>query len=830
MSHELHYTSVPRGLVPGTRGFCTVAATPSLSRPLVERLESLSGYHPVFPPDDPRAALNPIVHMHVKFSVGGKLLHVLSRAGPAGLDYSSRPNKYAHHVVLDPSETPQGGPAWLLRQPGFMETEWVGEPRGLPTGRVPPRGDRPPGIATAWQAKSGDAGWAGALAEAFLVDPGRPVYLVFQPGMELLPLFEEAIALLPPARRWDVEFSTYFTQLPPGISCPWRGVLDGSSDAAQAVRLPGALVIDLCRPMAPAGGGSLVHLARTAERIDPVEASTEVALRAQPRLDRASPESTFGRSLDPKSPSRERGIELIPEMAARMTPGRVPRGRPRVLWRPLAVALFVAAVSLSVAYFVFVGNRGERMPRPDEAAKTSPPAAPAASATAVALKPLAVRPSAPRSIKEPDVGTKQPEKTESKLADSRERSPADLPEDEVGAATGGRPPRPVTASRKTDPAIASAPPLKPKPKRRPAPPTEPLVQFWAVRRTLSDLLTDTGGPDRKSLDKDIRELEIVRADNRVHTLEARKQTGGTVMIVKPSERVASEPSRIAKLEYDKKTLMFEWENDMPREPGTDVEVLDSVLVLRCADGQSQYVLLRDPKVKSTRALPLGKEKIGTSKEKIGTRAQSVAWSARWAGDPVALGGTKQQFRIRRWRVVCKLQDRADPLVFASSPDPDAAAVERQSISILHDSATLDIGIDRKHPAVITVRFQAEEGFSTKFAEIEQRLTALENQYGTSFLNRFARLEARVQDVRRVILAGRERKEGATDLTDRMVLGEDLALLDKIEAAAKTDVQLRALEAGDGSPDLELSAVVSLKLETGALVDVARFGEFETPEE
>ena len=53
MSHELHYTSVPRGLKPGSRGFCTVGLTPQMPGPLVDRLESLSGYQPVFPPHDP---------------------------------------------------------------------------------------------------------------------------------------------------------------------------------------------------------------------------------------------------------------------------------------------------------------------------------------------------------------------------------------------------------------------------------------------------------------------------------------------------------------------------------------------------------------------------------------------------------------------------------------------------------------------------------------------------------------------------------------------------------------------------------------------------------
>ena len=106
-----------------------------------------------------------------------------------------------------------------------MEPIWQGEPRFIATGRTPPQGDHPAGIAHAWQSLTGDAGWAGTLAESFLADPRRPAFLIFEPGMDLLPLLVEALGLLPPEKRWEVEFSTYFTQLPQGLSCAWRGVL-----------------------------------------------------------------------------------------------------------------------------------------------------------------------------------------------------------------------------------------------------------------------------------------------------------------------------------------------------------------------------------------------------------------------------------------------------------------------------------------------------------------------------------------------------------------------------------------------------------------------------
>ena len=139
MSQELHYTSVPRGLRPGSQGFCTVACTPRMSGPMVERLEALSGYQPVYPVHDPAASRNPINFSHLQLTIGGQTVSVLSRIGPAGLDYSGRSNKYAHHVVLEASERPQAGPAWLLSQPGFMQETWEGEPRSCRRAEGPRR-------------------------------------------------------------------------------------------------------------------------------------------------------------------------------------------------------------------------------------------------------------------------------------------------------------------------------------------------------------------------------------------------------------------------------------------------------------------------------------------------------------------------------------------------------------------------------------------------------------------------------------------------------------------------------------------------------------------
>lgn len=231
--------------------------------PLASSLESISGYRPVYPPGDPQADKNPIVYSHLHMNAAGKRYFVLSRISDYGLDYSQRANKIAHHVVLEPQELASGGPAALLEQSGFMETTWDGKPRVLPSGRSIPSNDRLPAICRTWQRLTGDAGWAGVLAESLLADPDQQAYLIFQPGMNVLALMTEAIALLPREHRWDASFSTYFTSLPPGVNCNWRCVLAGSAEANQSRRFVRALRIDLTQPIGNAAGGNLVELART---------------------------------------------------------------------------------------------------------------------------------------------------------------------------------------------------------------------------------------------------------------------------------------------------------------------------------------------------------------------------------------------------------------------------------------------------------------------------------------------------------------------------------------------------------------------------------------
>jgi hypothetical protein len=244
MAQEIYYTSAPRGLQPGSRGFCTVAATPGISKAEIERLESLSGYRPLFPPFDARAALNPVAWSHLRVDVGGKSYSLLSRVGPAGLDYSERPNKFAHHVLLQAHERAPAGPAWMLRQPGMMAGGWDGAVSRLPAARPLPSGSaESPGYRPGKRSES-DTRAAADLAEVFASEPERVAYLLYEPGREMLPLIDQALQSLPLGQRWDVTFTTYFTG-EQGVRCLWRGVPADTPEAKAARQSPHALVLDL---------------------------------------------------------------------------------------------------------------------------------------------------------------------------------------------------------------------------------------------------------------------------------------------------------------------------------------------------------------------------------------------------------------------------------------------------------------------------------------------------------------------------------------------------------------------------------------------------------
>ena len=98
---ELVFTSAKAGLIPGRSGFCSVAWTEGMPQNLVSLLENMSGYNALYMPNDPRSAKNPVSYSYQKVVYGKNELHILSRIAFAGLDYTGRTNKIAHHIIIE---------------------------------------------------------------------------------------------------------------------------------------------------------------------------------------------------------------------------------------------------------------------------------------------------------------------------------------------------------------------------------------------------------------------------------------------------------------------------------------------------------------------------------------------------------------------------------------------------------------------------------------------------------------------------------------------------------------------------------------------------------
>ena len=245
---ELIYTSTSAGLIPGRSGFASVAWTEGIPVNLVAPLEGLSAYKPLFSAHHPEAEKNPVAFSYLRYRYGSTLLRVVSRIGFAGLDYTGRSNKIAHHLVFESAGelgALSGGAIGVARSGEIFLIRWEEPARLLPRRRVRSL-PLPDGPADAWRRQTGDPGWAGVIAGIFLREPGKGFFLEFPVGSDpgiLLQLAAEVAKLLPPGRLDDFTFSTYFTQVPAGCECFLRMVPTGSPLLASVRRFqPGAVL------------------------------------------------------------------------------------------------------------------------------------------------------------------------------------------------------------------------------------------------------------------------------------------------------------------------------------------------------------------------------------------------------------------------------------------------------------------------------------------------------------------------------------------------------------------------------------------------------------
>lgn len=359
MALELYYTSSPRGLRPGASGLCTVAMTRTMSAALAARLESLCGYRP--PAEGIPIERWPVALSHWIVDVGGVERHILASVRPVRPDHTMRSNTLAHFAVLHTSERDPAGAAWMLAQPETSATSWSGEPRLLDAERAMPRGG-PSGACRCitWHSTAGDAGWAGVLANAAMLDPSKPTTVICPAGTRVLDLVAEALSLVPAAHRWRVTFTTYFTQPIAGLRCTWRFCLDGTS-AAVAARQGGGLVIDACSPQPCTRTGAFIDAARSGR--DPVLSPAADTGPARSRTARAAAPAAAGEIADAivgegsdRGPARSipqrRPVGIDESASAQPSTGRAALGA--------AVIVAVALLALVAVMAVIMRSMGSR--------------------------------------------------------------------------------------------------------------------------------------------------------------------------------------------------------------------------------------------------------------------------------------------------------------------------------------------------------------------------------------------------------------------------------------------------------------------------------------
>lgn len=851
MTQELHYTSAPRGLKPGSVGFCTVAQTANLPGPLAERLEALSGYQQVFPPHDPNAALNPVAFSHLRIAVGGRACSVLSRVGFAGLDYSARSNKYAHHIVLDAAEQPAGGPAWLLAQPGFLQSSWQGEPRILSAGRTVPVGDRPPTIALAWGAQTGDPGWAGVLAESFLADPRKPSYLLFEPGMDVLPLFVEALALVPPERRWEVELSTYFTQLLQGTSCPWRGVLADSAEAKNAHRMPGALVIDLRRPPGEARGGDLVQLARTGrlparkvKQVSPVPEAPSLPPSHRPsraQIPTAS-EAEYSLSASPPKPPPARNVRELEGFEDE---------RPGLPWGKISAgvaAMLLIALGAGIWFRTFDGlyaSIREKLSSRELIAKASREISRKAEKVA-AEKKQAEKPEQSGR----DSVAKRKEEEEPKLAKTEGKAkPAQTPEaakphpePAPPLADAGPKPNPVKQDQSMNPPEGNTDPL---PKAVDLPSAEQTVWFRELPAVGGSLIQSDAPAKDMTINFDQRigpPIEVLQrkiATNRnsrketpagdVSDNEARKKTKAEnnseldqlinaeqneLNILIPSKALFADAENIATISIDERRLTFRWDgHGASRSRRSDLTqntvitgprqladlVRDAAIEFNLNGKGTRHLLMRDPKPRTERV---------SLKAGAWTESSKSKWiDIQWVEDAKNLADCEWDLVVTDWRIVSALKGK-DLVTFASVKSKDPNNELKQTI--LEEGLSFGLLITKDR---LTARFRFDDDLSKKMDDLK-----------TQQKDSMTKLEALAKEISKLqkSIADEKNEDERKSLQQRLKELTDLQKNDEHEYE-KRRMKLSLYNHYQHPDRAFLDVGIGLRLSNGKVIEIARLG-------
>lgn len=395
MIFELLYTSVPKGLKPGAKGYCTVLTTEGIPSALLERLEGYCGYRHLFSPGSPD---NPEAFGHRILNLAGNTWHILSRVADAGSDYSGRSNLIGHFMAISQDELKgiSAGPTSFMMSDGFFRTVLEGEPRRVSESETRKRlGNVTDKIqqALTWATVTGHAGWAGRLVQV-TEETSDSIALVYPLRTKTLKLLDEAASILPKHKQWDITFNTFFTKS--GEECRWRCYCADVTEASpfkggefdlMKVKKDGVPPVD--SPYSEAaingkkvGASPAAKSAPVAKVRTPIKPDSEKSLEAgQSFADKQKAKRDLNKLIsgaveESKQSSvkpTQHSLEVLPRQAAPLPPpvnratrsidllndvindGKNSRNRKSQSRDPFKIAFIVTAVLLFIVVFIFAG-------------------------------------------------------------------------------------------------------------------------------------------------------------------------------------------------------------------------------------------------------------------------------------------------------------------------------------------------------------------------------------------------------------------------------------------------------------------------------------------
>lgn len=274
MHGELIFTSIQRGLLPNTTGYCIAAATEKMGMAAMLLLKKLSVYHHLYALSDPRYSNNPVNLSFTPAELSGQPICVFSRIASVAADYSGRSNYIAHHFITDAMQSDSSPAQYLLALQHQFRDSYTDQAQRLAPCLMPPISSPDSSLPT-WNQLGFDPGLAGILARKTL-DEKKPCFFVYEPQQAefVLPMMTEALALLPPEHRWTTSFATWYSGSARGRR--WRGLIKGTPTAEKELQRDArALVLDLTATQATSASGPDAEAARRGEIIYPTPQPTE---------------------------------------------------------------------------------------------------------------------------------------------------------------------------------------------------------------------------------------------------------------------------------------------------------------------------------------------------------------------------------------------------------------------------------------------------------------------------------------------------------------------------------------------------------------------------